>query len=583
MNLLSKIFISATCSFVGAIMVSAAPQITVRNVNTDLDTTHIIVPESFELDVHEIMKNWYLTRYTIMDYEADSRPSVSFSDRDYIERLQKLPTHIELPYNSIVGSFIRMYVERKKGLVESMLGLSLYYMPIFDDTFDRYGMPMELRYLAIIESALNPNAVSKAGATGLWQFMASTAQGEGLEVNTIVDERRDPHKSTEAAARYLKKLYDTYGDWSLAIAAYNCGPGNVNKALRRAGGGKKDFWEIYNYLPAETRTYIPAFIAANYVMNYYKDHNISPVLASKPIVVDSIKVNKRVHFQQISDILGIPMEEIRALNPQYRADIIPGDIKPYSLVLPHIQTLCYVAYEDSIVAHDADLYARRDVVEPGVIRKVTDSNGEEFVEVTTVKYHKVKPKETIGMIANRYGVAQSEVVRANGGSRKLRRGKTLQINVLERRPVNSTDSVGTDVSTTTAKPAMAFNNVSSGGTDVPETAEPDIQQADTTASVQVASAMNNTTEQPAQKTGATPQSRPKATTPTTTTHVVKKGDTLFKLANTYGVTVDAIKQANNLKNDNIPLGGKLKIPAKGSTASKGSRTSSRRNSGRRRR
>ena len=553
MTLFYKILLSATVATTTFFVAPA--QKTVRHVNTEFDVTNLIVPESFEVDSHKLMTDWYLTRYTIMDKEADSRKSVSLNDGDYISRLQKLPTSIEMPFNDLVKSFIKMYVERRKGLVESMLGLSIYYMPIFEDALDRYGLPMELKNLAIIESALNPNAVSRAGATGLWQFMSSTALGEGLEVNTLVDERRDPYKSSDAAARFLKKLYNMYGDWTLAIAAYNCGPGNVNKALRRAGGGKKDFWEIYNFLPSETRNYIPAFIAANYAMTYYKDHNISPVLASKPIIVDSVLVSQRVHFQQISDVLGIPMEEIRALNPQYRADIIPGDIKPYALVLPHIQTLCFIEYQDSIINHDHDLYARRETVEPGINRKTTDADGKEYIETAVVKYHKVKSNETVAAIAQRYGVSQSEVIRANGGRKALKRGKTLAINTIERRLVpvnNTTDSVAatqnsTDTNLTQNGSAQVSDSVAVAAKNAGDTNNTDV------AATKVSTAINNSGKN--KKT--TEQAKP-----TTTSYTIKAGDTLTKIATQNGITVDELKKANNLKSDNIQTGQKLKIPGK---------------------
>lgn len=326
----------------------------------------VVFPESVETDVNRMMQNWYLQNYTALDKEVDNRPDVATTDAELIERLQAIPTTIEMPFNSVVRQYIDMYTGRKRSLVESMLGMSLYYMPIFEQAIEKEGIPIELKYLPVIESAMNPDAVSRAGAVGLWQIMLPTARGLGLEINTLVDERRDPVRSSEAAARYLRELYDIYKDWSLAIAAYNCGPGNVNKALRRAGDdARKDFWAIYPYLPRETRGYVPCFIAATYVMNYYNKHNISPALAKKPIVTDSVHVNRRVHFQQIADILKLPVEQLQVLNPQYRKQEIPGTPdRPWPLVLPANQTYAYIMSEDAIAAHNADLYARRDVVEP---------------------------------------------------------------------------------------------------------------------------------------------------------------------------------------------------------------------------
>lgn len=528
----------------------AAPPGSILSLGDNLHEIPIVYPESFETDVKKMQENWYLRNYADIDSMADSRSTVTATDAEIIERLSQLPTVIEMPFNSVVRNYIDMYANRRRQLVENMLGMSLYYMPIFESALDRYNMPLELKYLPVIESALNPVAVSRAGATGLWQFMLATAQGEGLEVNSVVDERRDPYRSSDAAARYLKKLYDIFGDWSLAIASYNCGPGNVTKAIRRAGFNAKDFWAIYPYLPSETRGYVPAFIAANYIMTYYDKHNISPALARKPIVTDTIHVTKRVHFQQISDVMGIPMDELRILNPQYRTDLIPGDIKPYSLVLPSLQAFAYLSNEDSIVNHNAALYARRDVVEPGT-RQGVDQGGE-YVEELVVKYHTVKRGETLSSIAKKYGVTTASIRSANKIGNKVRRGQRLKINTYQRRYVTPSAAAQTDSATVPADTTVVVAAVNDS-----------IATDSTAATDRVSSAMNTSTQQQAQNTQQV-QKQPKQPAqeqPKTRTHKVKRGESLSKIASRYGVTVKAIKEANGLKNDNIQAGQRLKIPA----------------------
>ena len=233
-----------------------------------------------------------------------------------------------------------------------MLGLSEYYFPMFEEALDRYDLPLELKYLPIIESALNPKALSRAGACGLWQFMYGTGKQMKLEISSFVDDRRDPVKATDAAARYLKSLYGIYGDWHLAIAAYNCGPGNVNRAIRRAGG-KTNYWQIYYRLPRETRGYVPAFIAASYVMNYYEAHNLTPQLPEFPTQTDTIFVNDYLHFDQIAATLGIEKEQLQALNPKYRRDVVPAKKdRLYSLVLPEDKINEFIDKDTLVFAHD---------------------------------------------------------------------------------------------------------------------------------------------------------------------------------------------------------------------------------------
>lgn len=531
--------------------VAGAAPLSILEIRDSLDRTPVVLPESFETDVHKMMQNWYLTNFADIDREADAKSSVSPTDEELIMRLAAMPTVIEMPFNSVVRAHIDAYANRRKQLVENMLGMSLYYMPIFEEALDRQGLPMELKYLPVIESALNPDAVSKAGATGLWQFMLPTATGEGLEVNSLVDERRDPRKSSEAAAAYLKKLYDIFGDWSLAIASYNCGPGNVTKALRRAGDGKKDFWQIYPYLPQETKGYLPAFIAANYVMTYYNKHNISPALAKRPVVVDTVHVTRRIHFDQIHDVLGISIDELRALNPQYRQDLIPGDIRPYALALPTLQVYAYVANEDSIANHNACLYARRDVVEPARPGSGSDAKGE-FIEQQVVKWHTVRQGETLASIAKRYGVTAAEIRKNNKVGKRVTKGQKLKIVTYERKYLQPEpvvpDSVGVEIPDSVAlRPetvdSLAVTDVQPAVEDSVETVAPEPAKVEA--------------PKPAPKPVSQAPARPK-----TVTHRVAKGESLYKIANRYGTTIDAIKKANNLTNDKIQPGQRLTIPQK---------------------
>lgn len=481
---------------------------TVLSIKESIQDSTIVYPESFETDTQELMKNWYLQNYAVLSGDSETKDDVPTSDEDYLQRLKALPTVIEMPYNQVVRSYIDMYTQRRRTLVEEMLGLSLYYMPIFEQALEQEGLPLELKYLPVIESALNPDAVSRVGATGLWQFMLSTAKGLGLEVNSLVDERRDPIRSSELAAKYLKQLYEIYGDWSLAIASYNCGPGNVNKALRRAGGGKQDFWDIYYYLPKETRGYVPAFIAANYVMTYHNDHNIGNALAKRPVLTDTIHITQRVHFDQISEVLGIPVEELRVLNPQYRHDEIPGDIRPYALTLPSKQVYSYIVSEDSIVNHNSAKYARRTTAVPG--GEISDSETQ-----LVVKYHKVKRGETLSIIARRYGVSVSTLKKWNGlRSSRLKTGQRLRINTYQR----------------VAKK------------EEPETVQEELAE--------------NKVEQPVEKPNTTVQ---QSVDVDTKYHTVRRGETLGLIAERYGVTVSRLKDWNDLRSNKIFVGQRLKV------------------------
>jgi len=379
----------------------------------------LIDPEAWDTNFDNLLNSWYVKNYTDKKNHAGYHEDASTSDLVYMERLSKLPNIIELPYNGTVRRCIDLYLERRRDLVEYMLGLEAFYFPMIEETLDKYGLPLELKYLPIIESAMNPVALSRAGASGLWQFIISTGKIYGLEINSLLDERRDPIKSTDAACRYLKDLYDTYGDWNLAIAAYNCGGGNVNKAIRRAGG-TKDYWAIYPYLPRETRSYVPFFIAANYVMNYYAYHQLYPVQTSLPLSTDTVMVNQMIHFDQIADILKIDKEILRALNPQYKKDIIPGNYRPQILKLPAIQAYAFVEKENEIANHRTDeLLTNRTYVQ--------ESKAVSRTEKIT---HKVTYGETVLTIANKYGVSAKSVRKWNRlRSNRVLMGKKLVLYV----------------------------------------------------------------------------------------------------------------------------------------------------------
>lgn len=512
----------------------AAPSI--LDIKHSISDPNVVPPEGFEVKSEELDRNFFLNKYAQRPIVQD--PADIATNVDYEQRLSALPAEIEMPFNPIVGKFIDMYLVKRRGLVADMIALHNYYGNIFAEELLKQNMPLELQYLPVIESAINPNAVSRAGAVGLWQFMPATATGLGLEINSLVDQRRDPRQSSRAAAKYLKQLHDIYGEWSLAIAAYNCGPGNVNKALRRAGGGKKDFWEIYTYLPQETRGYVPAFIAANYVMNYHNRHGIRPTVVTHPLVTDTVLVNQRVHFNQISSVLNIPLDEIRMLNPQFRKDIIPGDNHPYPLVLPSQQVLSYIMSEKDILAYDSLLYSRRTYVEPGTPFDPSSKADSLASRTPRTVYHTVKRGENLRDIAKKYGVSATDIKRTNHLRRgKVKAGDRLTIEIFDI-PAPKSPADTTSVAKTAAEQPETPQNGS------------DIQQP------------QRQTQAPQASKPATPKTpKPQAAQKK---HNVKKGDTLDKIARTYGTTAAEIRKANGMKpNDSrINIGQTLKIPAK---------------------
>ena len=389
----------------------------------------IDLPKSMTYPVDSLLSDWKAKNYIDLGKDCStSTVNPQFSDSVYIDRLSRMPTIMEMPYNEIVRKFIDMYTGRLRNQVAFMLSACNFYMPIFEEALDTYGLPLELKYLPIIESALNPSAVSRAGASGLWQFMLNTGKIYGLESNSLVDERRDPIKATWAAARYLKDMYAIYQDWNLVIAAYNCGPGTINKAIRRAGG-KTDYWEIYNYLPKETRGYVPAFIAANYVMTYYCDHNICPMETNIPDATDTIQVNRNLHFEQITDVCGIGMDEVKSLNPQYKKNIIPGDSKPQTLRLPINYISTFIDSQDTIYAHrSAELFKNRRTVSVANTRSTARSSKGKSSSQGDVTYHRIRNGETLSTIARKYGVTVNQIKSWNGlRSTRINAGKRLKI------------------------------------------------------------------------------------------------------------------------------------------------------------
>ena len=597
----------AAAAFFGCLNAAGAPKKSVLDVKESITDSNIIFPESFESDSHKMLEGWYMKNYTATDDRYERLGDVPTSDAVYRQRLAELPTKIDLPYNQIVKSYIERYTVKGRPMVAGLLGLSNYYMPIFEQALEEAGLPLELKYLPVVESALDPTATSRHGAAGLWQFMLIAAKGLDMEVNSLVDERRDPYISSKKAAKFLGDLYKTYGDWSLAIAAYNCGPGSVNKALRRAGGDPKshDFWSIYSYLPAETRGYVPMFIAANYVMNYYNKHNISPVVPTRPLVTDTLHINRRLHLKQISDVLDIPMEELRILNPQFRADIIPGTAsKSYNLILPSQQIHAYLMSEEDIVNHEADKYARRVSAEPNQLADNTSTEGIEdssnvyadMADAPTVSNvsaaqsvaptapavqesrpiagnqsgtttHKVAPGESLADIAARYGVSPEDIKNWNHLRRNsLRTGQVLRI-----AGTPGTSASGSVAETVTVpRTARQASRQAAVAAETPRRTTPSAAsrskaKADAKASAAKAESKSSSSKKSSKKETVKKQAAKPAAP---TTHTVQSGDSYERIARKHGVSTEELMKANGASSTLIKPGQSLKIPTKKGASTK---------------
>ena len=420
-------------------------EITVTNAEGKKEI--IDLPEAMTSEYDSLLSVYNSRTYLKINTDCNM-PDVNpvYSKEVYKERLARIPSVIELPYNDVVQKFIDRYSGRLRRSVSIMLGAQNFYMPTFEEALESYGLPLELKYLPVIESALNPNAVSRVGATGLWQFMLATGKQYGLEVNSLVDERRDPVRASYAAAHYLRDLYKIFGDWNLVIAAYNCGPDNINKAIHRSNGAT-DYWQIYPYLPKETRGYVPAFIAANYIMNYYCDHNICPMQANLPGKTDTVVVSRDVHFEQVAQVLGMEIDQIKQLNPQYRRNIVNGSTRPMALRLPATLVGKFIDNEDSIYAYRPDvLLAKRTEVEvnddvPSYSRRSSSSSrskssssrksrskGKKGKKNKGGRNVTIRQGDTLSDIAKRNGTTVSKLKKLNkiSGS-SIRAGKKLRI------------------------------------------------------------------------------------------------------------------------------------------------------------
>lgn len=388
-----------------------------------------------------LLNGWYVK--TSLDTSVQkniftNEHDINVSDSIIIERLKLIPTPIQLTYNEKVRQWIYLYLKKGKYMIPTYMGLSEYYFPMFEKELDAHNMPLELKYLPIIESALNPRATSRAGATGIWQFMYATGKRYNLEINSYVDERRDPLRSTEAAVEYLDELYAIFGDWNLALASYNCGAGNVRRAIARSGG-KTDFWDIFMYLPRETRGYIPAFIAMTYIMNYTEEHNFYPADIELPLNTDTVMVTDTLHLLQVAEVLDIPIEQLRDLNPQYKLDIIPGYVKPYALRLPVEEIMNYLLNEDKIYDYnDSILFKSKFVVKS----MPTHRNNNNYRQSTYtpppcpdydlsgmgVVNYSIKSGDTYSFIAEWFDVSISDIKCWNGlTSNRLNVGQSLKI------------------------------------------------------------------------------------------------------------------------------------------------------------
>jgi membrane-bound lytic murein transglycosylase D len=552
MRKLVLLFMLATAPLTGLLaqMGTLDPSVTGNEIFWQLDS--LMPCHLFQCSVASQRTRDSLNKY---NYSLDSLPPLS---SDVVEqRLRDLGAFIPLAYNDDVQAFINLYTLQRRDQVERMLGLSHVYFPIFDSALDRAGMPMELRYLPIVESALNPHARSRVGATGLWQFMLTTGQMYDLEVTSYVDERRDPYKSTEAAVRYLGNMYKTYGDWLLVVAAYNCGPGNVNKAIARSGG-KRTFWEIQEYLPRETRSYVPALIAATYVFNYSTEHNLFPRPVDFSFQQDTIRiVRQQMSLKHFADVTHTDFWLLKDLNPELKIDVIPYSVTGYELRVPMKTGQFYAAFKDSIALwaatvsiDSAKVVYTDNRISPLTNRPYVSEASEEptYGSSNTDKkiiYHKVRRGEVVGTIASRYHVTAKDISKWNGlRNYNIVAGQNLKIYVKGAAPKPQPKVVPT--AATPSEPAVVKTDEAAAqdSTQVAGTVAPTAVETKAVAKVdpKANNAMNAIGAMDAKY------------------HVVKQGDTLWHIANAYdGLTVEKLMSLNSLPSNKLEVGQKLRV------------------------
>ncbi len=505
--------------------VSEAEQLT-----DTIDFTGIPAPdedlnEFFAEKMDSLVNTWYVKNaFEIDSAEVDISGfyPTNVPDSVYIARLREIEEVVDLSYNKVVRNFIKLYTEKRRDQVEMMLGLAEYYFPKFEQILDKYEMPLDLKYLPVIESALNPTARSWVGATGLWQFMFGTARQMDLEITSFVDERRDPVASTDAAVRYFRYLYNRYGNWHLAIAAYNCGPGNVNRAIRRAGG-TKNYWAIYYRLPRETRGYVPAFIAAAYVMNYHKEHNLYPRLPDFDLRTDTIMVNDYLHFDQLEATLNIEKEQLRSLNPMYRRDVIPAKKdKPYPVILPEKKTMEFIDKDTLVFAYEREKYFPDNTLVSPTSRSASYYTPVDIDGKAKILYT-VQSGDNVGFISEWFNVRASDLRYWNNIHRNLiRAGQKLLIYV----PEDQKEKYERLNSMSFAQKQASIGKSDSGNSSSTKKQEP--------------------------------------LDPDFIYHTVRRGDTLWEIARSYpGISSDDIMKLNQLANeDDLDIGQKLKIKRK---------------------